>query len=362
MPLVKSNNSQLLEDCCHIGFLLQPNFTMLALSSAIEPIRMANQLSGKKLYHWTILSEDGGVVTSSDGLRIEVDASISDYVDFDTAIVCGGVDIKSTVTRKTLSWLTHLSRCNLVLGGICTGSYLLAKAGLLDGYKCTIHWELLASFQEEFPFVKHTNQLFIHDRDRMTCSGGTAPIDMMLQMIAKEYGRELTAAISDMLTHEHIRDEKDQQRIPLQHIVGATQSKLQEVVALMEANIEEILCLDELANFVDLSRRQLERLFQKYLNCSPHRYYLQLRLGKARQLLKQTNMSIIEIAIACGFVSTPHFSKCYRNSFNIPPRDERNVLVTNKLIPGCTESSMGSIKIHHTPLFANKVQQNSVYD
>jgi transcriptional regulator GlxA family with amidase domain len=347
MPLVKPNNSQSLIECCHIGFLLQPNFTMLALSAAIEPIRMANQLSGKELYRWTILSEDGGVVTSSDGLRVEVDAGISNYVEFDTAIVCGGVDIKGTVTRKTLSWLTHLSRCNIVLGGICTGSYLLAKAGLLNGYQCTIHWELLASCQEEFPLVKNSNQLFIHDRDRMTCSGGTAPIDMMLQMISKEYGKELTTAISDMFTHEHIRDECDQQRIPLQHIVGVAQSKLQSVVALMEANIEEVLFLDELASYVDLSRRQLERLFQKYLDCSPHRYYLQLRLGKARQLLKQTNMSIIEIAIACGFVSTPHFSKCYRNSFNIPPRDERKVITKNKQFSDSNESSLGSVKIHH---------------
>jgi transcriptional regulator GlxA family with amidase domain len=234
-----------------------------------------------------------------------------------------------------------------VLGGICTGSYLLAKAGLLDGYQSTIHWELLASCQEQFPLVKTSNQLFILDRDRMTCSGGTAAIDMMLQVISKEYGKELTMAISDMFSHEHIRDEKDQQRIPLQHIVGATQSKLQSVVALMEANIEEILCLDELANYVDLSRRQLERLFQKYLNCSPHRYSLKLRLGKARQLLKQTNMSIIEIAIACGFVSTPHFSKCYRNSFSIPPRDERNVIADHKQFAASKESSLGSVKIQH---------------
>jgi transcriptional regulator GlxA family with amidase domain len=234
-----------------------------------------------------------------------------------------------------------------VLGGICTGSYLLAKAGLLNGYQNTIHWELLASCLEEFPLVKSCNKLFTFDRNRMSCSGGTAPIDMMLQLISKEYGKKLTTAISDMFSHEHIRDENDQQRIPLQHIVGATQSKLQDVVTLMEANIEEILCLDELAIFVDLSRRQLERLFQKYLNCSPHRYYLQLRLGKARQLLKQTNMSIIEIAIACGFVSTPHFSKCYRNSFSIPPRDERNVLAINKQFAASKESSLGSVKIQH---------------
>jgi len=347
MPLSKFNSNQSSVKCSHVGFLLQPNFTMLALSSAIEPMRMANQLSGEPLYCWTILSENGESIAASDGLKVEVDSAIKNHVEFDMVLVCGGVDIKGTVTRKTLSWLTHLSRCNIVLGGICTGSYLLAKAGLLNGYQCTIHWELLASLKEEFALVHSSNQLFIHDRDRITCSGGTAPIDMMLRVITKEYGKELSTAISDMFTHEHIRDETDLQRIPLQHIVGATQSKLQEVVGLMEANIEEVLCLDELARYVFLSRRQLERLFQKYLNCSPHRYYLHLRLTRARQLLKQTSMSIIEVAIACGFVSTPHFSKCYRNFFSIPPRDERNTKNSDIHSVASKESSLGSIKVKH---------------
>ncbi|NRA52676.1 MAG: GlxA family transcriptional regulator [Gammaproteobacteria bacterium] len=339
-----SNNAE--PSCFHIGFLLQPNFTMLALSSAIEPLRMANQLSGKTLYRWTTISEDGRSVTASDGLTLSVDSSIGYFDKYDSVMVCGGVGIKNTVTRNTLSWLCQLSRCHIPLGGICTGSYLLAKAGLLDGYHCTIHWEQLAGWQEEFPYIHSSNQLFINDRDRMTCSGGTAPMDMMLQVIRKAHGKDLSAAISDMFTHEHMRDESDQQRVPLQHVVGATQSKLQDVVGLMEANIEEILCLDELAQYVSLSRRQLERLFQKYLHCSPYRYYLQLRLTRARQLLKQTNMSIIEVAIACGFVSTPHFSKCYRNSFNLPPRDERNNAYGDNLLPGAMgESSFGSAPV-----------------
>lgn len=328
-----------------IGFLLQPNFTMLALSSAIEPLRMANQLSGQILYEWTTVSENGGSVTASDGLNISVDCSIADVPQFDILIVCGGVGIKHTVTKTSLNWLTHLARTKVMLGSICTGSYLLAKASLLDGYNCTIHWELLASWQEEFPFINSSNQLYMLDRDRLTCSGGTAPIDMMLQVIGKSHGKELMAAISDMFTHEHIRDDSSLQRIPLQHIVGATQSKLQDVVSLMEANLEEVLGLDELADYVHLSRRQLERLFQKYLHCSPYRYYLQLRLLRARQLLKQTNMSIIEVAIACGFVSTPHFSKCYRNSFKIPPRDERN-FQHNAAIPAAGETSFGMTNIY----------------
>ncbi|WP_157957121.1 GlxA family transcriptional regulator, partial [Salinicola salarius] len=168
-----------------------------------------------------------------------------------------------------------------------------------------------------------STRLFSIDRDRFTASGGTAPLDMMLNMIGRDHGRELSAAISEMFIYERVRGEEDQQRVPLKHVLGTTQPKLLEIVALMEANIEEPIELDELASYVDVSRRQLERLFQRHLHCSPSRYYLKLRLTRARQLLKQTPLPIIEIASACGFVSTPHFSKCYREYFGTPPREDR---------------------------------------
>ncbi len=206
---------------------------------------------------------------------------------------------------------------------MCTGSWALARAGLLDGYDCSVHWECLAAMQEAFPRVAMSTRLFSIDRNRFTSSGGTAPMDMMLHLIGREHGRELSAAISEMFIYERIRNEQDHQRVPLKHMLGTNQPKLQEIVALMEANLEEPIDLDELAVYVNVSRRQLERLFQKYLHCSPSRYYLKLRLIRARQLLKQTSMSIIEVASVCGFVSTPHFSKCYREYFGIPPRDER---------------------------------------
>lgn len=334
----KNNKTQ------HIGFLLQPNFTMMALSSALEPLRMANQLSGKKLYTWTMISENGDAVTASDGLSVNVDCSVAKDSLYDVVVVCGGIGIKDTITKTNLSWLNYLSRHKVTLGGICTGSYLLAKAGLLDGIKCTIHWELLAGCQEDFPHIKSTNQLFTIDADRWCSSGGTAAMDLMLCLIGKAHGKALQIAICEMFSHEHVRDESEMQRIPLQHVIGANKSKLQEIVQLMEANIEEILSLDELACFVLLSRRQLERLFQRYLHCSPHRYYLQIRLTRARQLIKQTNMSIIEVAICCGFVSTPHFSKCYRNTFNMPPRDERvNRGLKIEAQTASGESTFGSI-------------------
>ncbi|MFC3284720.1 choline metabolism transcriptional regulator GbdR [Litchfieldella rifensis] len=306
-----------------LGFLLLDNFTLISLASAIEPLRMANQLAGRELYRWYTLSLDGAPVRASDGLQVTPDASTAVPLALDMVIVCGGVGPHRSVQREHVSWLQMQARQSRRLGAVCTGSWALAKAGLLDGFETSIHWECLAAMQEAFPRVALTTRLFSIDRDRATASGGTAPLDMMLNLISRDHGRELSAGISEMFIYDRVRGEQDQQRVPLKHVLGTTQPKLLEIVALMEANLEEPIGLDELAHYVDVSRRQLERLFQKYLHCSPSRYYLKLRLTRARQLLKQTPMSIIEVASACGFVSTPHFSKCYREYFGIPPRDER---------------------------------------
>ena len=306
-----------------IGFLLLDNFTLISLASAVEPLRMANQLAGRELYRWTTLSADGSQVWASDGLKISPDASMHKAVKLDMVMVCGGLGIQRSVTPEHVLWLQAQARQSCRLGALCTGSWALAYAGLLDGFDCSVHWECLASIQEAFPRVAMSTRLFTLDRDRLTCAGGTAPLDMMLHLISREHGRELSAAISQAFVHERTRTEQNHQRVPLKHILGTHQPKLQEIVVLMEANLEEPIDLDSLAVYASVSRRQLERLFQKYLHCSPSRYYLKLRLSQARQLLKQTPMSIIDVAAKCGFVSTPHFSKCYREYFGLAPRDER---------------------------------------
>ncbi|MCE6976911.1 GlxA family transcriptional regulator [Pseudomonas frederiksbergensis] len=315
-----------------IGFLLLDQFTLISLASAVEPLRMANQLTGQELYRWHTFSLGGEQVWASDGMPITPDASINNAPMLDTVIVCGGIGIQSAVTREHITWLRAHARRSKRIGGVCTGSWALAQAGLLDGFDCSVHWEILAAMQEAFPRVTVSSSLFTLDRDRFTSSGGTAPMDMMLHLISRDHGDELSAAISEMFVYERIRNEQDHQRVPLKHMLGTQQPKLQEIVALMEANLEEPLGLDELANYVGLSRRQLERLFQKYLHSSPSRYYLKLRLIRARQLLKQTPISIVELSVVCGFVSTPHFSKCYRECFGIPPSDERLVAQTQRQV------------------------------
>jgi transcriptional regulator GlxA family with amidase domain len=311
-----------------VGFLLLDQFTLISLASAVEPLRMANQLTGRELYRWHTFSLRGEQVWASDGMPITPDSSINNASMLDTVIVCGGTGIQSAVTLEHITWLRVQARRSKRIGGVCTGSWALAQAVLLDGFDCSVHWEFLAAMQEAFPRVNLNPSLFTLDRDRFTSSGGTAPMDMMLHLISRDHGHELSAAISEMFVYERIRNEQDHQRVPLKHMLGTNQPKLQEIVALMEANLEEPIDLDDLANYADLSRRQLERLFQKYLHSSPSRYYLKLRLIRARQLLKQTPISIVELSVVCGFVSTPHFSKCYRECFGIPPSEERSVAQT----------------------------------
>lgn len=306
-----------------IGFLLVPNFSMLAFSSSIEPLRMANQLAGEILYNWCVIGAGKDPVTASNGLTITPDRTIDDVVNLDAIFVCSGNQVQHYADPAVLGWLRAASKKEIVLGAVCTGTYLLAKADALDGYRCTIHWENMASAREEFPQLVISPELFEIDNDRYTSAGGTAPLDMFLHEIRSSHSADLASAITEQFMCDRIRDKHDRQRVPLTQRIGTNQPKLAEAVALMEANIEEPMTLDELSFHVGLSRRQLERLFQRYLQCVPTRYYLELRLERARQLLLQTSMPIVDIALACGFISAPHFSKCYRDTFGLPPRDER---------------------------------------
>jgi transcriptional regulator GlxA family with amidase domain len=308
----------------HMGFLLLKDYSMIALSSAVEPLRMANLLSGEERYRWTLFTLDGAPVAASNGMIVTPESALAgSHADLDALFVCGGICVEKAWQDVLREPLHRLARRRIPLGALCTGTYVLARAGLLDGYRCTIHWENATSLRELFPSARVSQELFEIDRDRYTCSGGTAPLDMMLNLIAREHGRDLAVAISEEFLCERIRGPSERQRVPLRERLGRMQPILSETVALMEANVEEPLSIDELAVHLGISRRQLERLFRKYLNTVPTRYYLELRLRQARQLLLQTNMSVGNIAIACGFASTQHFSTCYREFFGMSPRTQR---------------------------------------
>lgn len=305
------------------GFLLLRNFTMMAFSAAVEPLRTANRTAETELYQFPLFTLDGRPGQASNGLSVNPVRQLTGKEPLDALFVCAGTDLHSVNPESLLEKLKPFIKRGVAIGGICTASYQLARAGILDGYRCTLHWENIPDMHDEFPHLVVSSGLFELDRDRYTCSGGTAPIDMMLTLIAQERGRALSDRISEGMLCERIRDGSDRQRMPLRMRLGSSQPKLVEAVELMESNIEEPMTLDELATHVGISRRQLERLFQKHLQCVPTRYYLEIRLRRARSLLLRSSRSIVDIAFACGFVSAPHFSKCYRDFFGIPPREER---------------------------------------
>ena len=310
----------------HIGFLLMPEYTLSTFSNAVSVLRMANRLSGRELYRYSVFSLDGEPVVSSAGLELRLDGSLKSVGDMSVLVVCGGYNIKDHCSREVLDALRLMAKKQIPLAGMCTGSYVLAAAGLLDGYRSTIHWENIASMREQFPRLNVGSSLFVIDRDRYTCSGGISSIDLMLNLVASIHGHQLVQQISEQFTCDRVRTEKDPQRAPLQYLIGASQPRLVDAVVLMEANIEEPLSLDEVAEYVGISRRQLERLFNRYLHCAPSRYYLELRLSRARLLLLQTSIPVIDVAISCGFSTAPHFSKCYSDLYGKPPSNERRAL------------------------------------
>lgn len=241
-------------------------------------------------------------------------------------ILCGGMNIQRRTSKKLLNWVRRETRKGLSVGGLCTAAYTMAKAGLLNGRRATIHWENQDSFTEDFDEVELTKSVFIKDGKFMTTAGGTSSIDLMLKLIAEDFGEDLANAVADQLIYSSIRTDQDTQRLSVPTRIGVRHPKLSQVIQMMETNIEEPISPSLLAKYVGMSTRQLERLFRRYLNRSPKRYYMELRLQKARNLLMQTDMSVINVALACGFASPSHFSKCYRAHYQTTPYRERGSL------------------------------------
>lgn len=310
---------------CKYAFLTLPNYSLIAVSNALEPLRMANRLTGREVYDWSIVSTSGQAVPSSSGMSLTPTMPLEKLGAVDILFVCAGVNVRDAVSAPLLTQLRRLADRRVPLGGLCTGGYALARAGLLDNFKATIHWENLSSLREEFPRVRISDQLFTIDRDRFTCSGGTAPLDLMLHLIQSKLGARLSQLVSEQFIVERVRKDTDRQYVPLRAQIGPASRGLIRVAQLMEENIEKPMSLDKIAKSTGLSRRQIERLFRRDLNCVPKRYYLEMRLRRARELLLQTAMPIMDITAACGFQSPPHFSKCYRSQFGHPPSAERKL-------------------------------------
>lgn len=312
-----------------IVFLLLPNFSMIAFATAIEPLRLANRHLGYQYYRWRLASEHGGSETASNGCTLSVQSSLADERHFtgaerpDMVLVCSGIGVENLDTRNVRPWLRQLHTAGITVGGLCTGAWVLAEAGLLEGRRCAIHWETLPAFSEKFPDANVFADLFEVADNIYTCAGGTAALDMMFSLIQADHDENVVNRICEQCLADRVRNPHDRQRLPLRARLGVHNTKLLFIIELMEANIDEPLSLVDISGYVGLSRRQIERLFRTGLGMSPARYYLEIRLDRARHLLLQSNMPIVDVAIACGFVSASHFSKCFREMYGTSPAAAR---------------------------------------
>ena len=302
-----------------LAFLLLPQFSLMAFSSASEPLRAANQLSGKPLYEWVLVSADGQAVESSNGMVSMVHHAIADAPEVDLIVVCASFDPQHAATPPVLAWLRRMAARGKTLAGVDTGSHVLALAGLLDGHRATIHWEHLDSFTAEFPNVEAAQDLFVIDRRRFSAAGATACLDLMLTLIGAHHGHDLAAAVSDWFIYSRIRPAEEAQRMPLRERLSVGNPRLLETVSLMESAIEEPITTGDLARRVGISTRELERLFKRWLKTTPSAYYRRMRLEKARILLRQTDDSVTEIALSCGFGSVASFSRSYKACYGHAP-------------------------------------------
>lgn len=303
----------------HFGFLLMPEFSMLSFASVLEPLRMANRLSKKNLYDWHFFSPDNGMVRPSNGIEFAPTRQLEDNTDLDTLIVVAGINPLKHCNGVTHSWLGALARRGVRLGATSTGPLILARAKLLNGYKSTIHWENLETFQEQYPNILASAELFECDRDRFTCSGGTAGLDLMMYLIGLRHGRALAHSIAEQCIHPQIRPAHDFQRMALPLRLSVGHPKLVDAILHMGTHLEDPLACSTLAELAGLSQRQFERLFQEHLGDTPARFYKRMRLERATALLEQTPMSILEVAVACGFASAAHFSSSYELFFGNTP-------------------------------------------
>jgi transcriptional regulator GlxA family with amidase domain len=313
-----------------VGFYLVSDFPMMAFAAAIEPLRAANRLCGEKVFAWRLFSRDGDPVRASNGIDVAVGGSIRGDSALDLLLVCAGTADAGAHDRPLAQWLRGLVRGGASVGGVSLGAYALAHAGLLDGRRCAVHWENLAAFGEQFPRVRTTTDIFVIDGSRYTCSGGTAGLDMMLQLITDRNGRALANDVSEQFIHPRIRGTQDRQRMAIQARLGVANQKLIAAIGLMESTADEPRDVRQIASDVGLSPRQLERLFAKYLHASPSHHYLELRLDRARELLLQTTKPILDVAVACGFASASHFSRCYRAVYGHKPSDERSASLVRR--------------------------------
>lgn len=308
----------------HFAFALVEEFSHLAFSCAVEPLRIANLISGKTLYSWSFLSEDGTTATCSNGSVTLVQDGFNVSPKCDRLFVLSGIHMDKHVTAPLLSLLRRARSHGTAIGALCSGAWVLAQAGFLDGQQAAIHWEYHDSFMEQFDQVHLIRNVFVTEAAFITASGGTATADLMLHLIEQDHGHDLSVAVADQMVYSAVREATAEQRVSLQSRNGMRNAHLVRAIKRMQETIELPLSTAEIAQEIGISTRQLERLFGRYLNTSPKRYFMELRLERARILLIQTEASVTDVSLSCGFESPGHFARVYKAAFGVTPLSQRS--------------------------------------
>lgn len=311
----------------HFVFALIEDFTHIAFSCAVDPLRIANMISGQDLYSWSYASADGKTATSSIGAVTLTHHSFREIPASDRLFVLSGIHMQKKDHKELIAALRKIDRTRKTrIGALCSGAYVLGQGGFLDGMKAAIHWEYHDSFMEEFPEVALVRNVFVADARYVTASGGTATADLMLHLIEKDHGYDLAVAVADQMVYTAAREATAEQRVSLQSRNGMRNHNLAKCIEIMRQTLEHPMPLSQVAAEIGISTRQLERLFGKYLNTSPKKFMMEMRLEKARNLLVQTELSVMDIALSCGFDNPGHFSRVYRTSYGVTPMMQRGRL------------------------------------
>jgi AraC family carnitine catabolism transcriptional activator len=301
-----------------VVFILVPRFSMIALYGAVEPLRVANRYAGPT-FSWRFISLDGQPVAASNDIPVSVSGGLREVGRPAMAVISASYGHETAMTAPTLAAIRRLARQQVLLAGIDTGPFVLAEAGVLDGHRATCHWESLPGFRESYPDVQVFQSLYETDRGRMTCAGGSAAIDMMLDWIGRLLGASVAIAVADQLVHFRATENRSEARVPATARYGTDDQRLLAVVAAMEDQCEEPLSAGALADIARLSLRQLERLFRLKLGQRPMAVYRRIRLEKAERLINYSHMSLRDIALATGFSSPAEFSRGFSRYFGRTP-------------------------------------------
>ncbi|RVG13862.1 GlxA family transcriptional regulator [Sinorhizobium meliloti] len=302
--------------------LMFPNFPLMAFSSVIEPLRAANTLSGRRCYSWLTVAA-GEKISASNGIGIEPDFHVRNAPEVDRIVVCSGGDAEHLVADEEMAWIRKNLRAGAQLGAVADAAFFPARKGLLDGHSCTLHWTSQPAFKEAFPHLDMRSDLYVIDRRRFTSVGGIGSLDMMLDMIGRDYGAELADGVAGWFMHSPLRPDADRRKLTLRIRSGIADDLVLSAVAMMEDAIEDVLRIEDLASRLNVSSDKLERAFKAELGVSPNSYYRNLRLGHAADMLTHSNLKVNEVAVACGFVNAANFSRAFKEQFGYVPHSVR---------------------------------------